>query len=389
MKIKFNANPEQLELIKNMAAKNPIVARQAQEAFAALVGPVLNTFYQQADTTKAFYTDWTFDPDDDPSLPLELFSRTTEGHFSVWQQNAPGGLATNTVHQPIDEVKFQTYRIDSAISFLQKYAKKMRLPVIAKALERLLQEILLKTNLSAWNTLLAALSDASHSVTINGVASTGHVFASQTAGQFTLEDYNRLLTFFRRLGSSWAGGTPVDGANKPTDIFVSPEIMQQFRAMSYNPINTQGGNRTAITANSQQSAGAVVALPDAQRAALFDSAGVPEFYGVSITELLELGKGQDYQTLFAEYIGGTTLPYIGTSGSSETFSATADDLVIVLDATRDAGVRPLATDPETNRAFELEPDDQWVKRSEKIGWYGHISEGRLWLDSRSLAALVI
>lgn len=389
MKIKFNANPEQLELIKAMGSKDRAVAEPAQLAFAQLMGPVLNHVYQQADTTKAFYTDWAFDPEDDPSLPLELFSRVGKGYFSITQQNLPGGLATNTVHQPIDEVKFQTYRLDSTVSFLQKYAKKMRLPIIAKAMERLLQEVLLKTNLAAWNVILAALAAASHSVTINAVTSTSHVFASQTAGEFTLEDLNRLLTYFRRLGASWNGGSPADGANKPTDLVLSPEIMQQLRSMAYNPINTRGGNRTAITANSQQSAGAVVALSDEQRSALFSSAGVPEFYGISITELLELGPSQDYQTLFSEYIGGTTLPYIGTSGSSVTYNSATQNLILVLDSSREAGIRPLATDPETNSAFNLEPDDQWVKRSEKIGYYGHISEARVFLDSRAIAGLVV
>ena len=249
MKIQFDQkNKEQLQLIAQMGSKNQFEALAANEAFAQLLAPALSHVYQQSDTTKFFYRDLPYRADDDPSFPLELFAEVQKGYFNVWSQSSPGGLATNEIYQPIEEVKFATYSLDSAVSILAKYARLTRLPVLSKALERLMQEVLIKTNVTAWSVVLAALAQARH--TVNGVADTAHVFQSAVDGTFTLGDYNKLMTFFRRLNASWVGGTPTNGASRPTDIIVSPEIMEQFRAMAYNPINITGANNTTATSSS-------------------------------------------------------------------------------------------------------------------------------------------
>ena len=41
MRLKLKNTPEQVELIKAMGSKNQLVAREAQEAFAAFLGPVV------------------------------------------------------------------------------------------------------------------------------------------------------------------------------------------------------------------------------------------------------------------------------------------------------------------------------------------------------------
>lgn len=382
MKITFQETPEQLQLIKAMGSKNANESRAAQEAFAALLSPRLGQFFLQADTTQFLYKTLAFAADSDPSFPLELFADVPEGYYHIWSAGMPGGVPTNTVHQPIEEVKFTTYRMDSAWSILSKYARTMRLPIIAKALERLMQEVLLKTNHQAWSVVLAALAQARHD--FRGTE-TGHVFASQAADKFTLDDFSQLLTFFRRLNSSWSGGTPVGGASKPTDMIVSPEMVEKFRAMSYNPINTKAPNEIAAAADS-----GAVALPDSERANLWSSGGVPTFLNVNILELLELGSNQDYQVLFESFIGSTDLPRISTgTASGETFSAANDELVIIVDATKDIGHRAIASDSDTGSVFSLEPDDQFLKRSGKIGWFGGIEEGRLVLDTKGMAALVV
>jgi hypothetical protein len=383
MKIQFKETPEQLELIAAMGSKDRAKASAAQFAFAKLIQPTLGHIYQQADTTGFLYRDMPYRVDDDPSFPIELFADVPEGHFSIWSAPKPGGLPSNHISQSIDEVKFTTYRLDSAWSINSKYARKMRLPIIAKALQRLVQEVLLKTNYSAWSVVLAALAQATHTI---GGTSLGHVFASATAAQFSMDDFNQLQTYFRRLNSSWVGGTPVGGAGKPTDMIVSPEMLEKFRAMSYNPINTKANSAgTALGASS-----AAVTLPEAQRAALYNSAGVPEFYGINLIELLEFGKGQDYQTLFSEFIGSTDLPRLATKAASgETFSATADELVVIVDASKDMAYRAIATDSDTGSVFSLEADDQYQKRAEKLGWYGGIEEGRVVTDTRFIAAMVV
>src|SRR5687767_13410726 len=111
MKIKFKETPEQLELISAMGSKNRVEAIAAQETFAALLAPTIGQVYNQADTTKLLYTDLPFREDQDPTFPLEIFTDVQEGYFTIWSQAMPGGLPTNTVHQPIEEIRFQIYKL--------------------------------------------------------------------------------------------------------------------------------------------------------------------------------------------------------------------------------------------------------------------------------------
>jgi hypothetical protein len=368
-----------------MASTNKVEAMAAQETFASLLAPVLSTIYQAADTTAGIYQDIAYRQDEDPSLPLEVYGNKPQGYMNIWSQSIKGGLATNQIHDVIEEVKFHTYTLDSAVSYNVKFARRARLNVIAKALERMVQEVLLKTNVYGWSTIFGAIANSSY--TVKKVASQGTTYRSATANQFSLTDFNKLITFFRRLNASWNGGTPVGGASKPTNMILSPEMMESLRTMAYNPINTTAANGVAISANSQQSAAAVVALPEADRKALYASAGIPNFYGVDIAELLELGLGMDYQTLFSQYSTASIAKFDGTGGA--VFDKDNDELIVVLDASKDFAFRAIKTDGDNNSVFALEPDDQFVKRSGKIGLYGGVEEGRMVLDARGAAALLV
>ena len=385
MKIQFKRTPEQVELVKALASKNPAEREKAQYMFAALVGPELSKVYLQEDTTQFIFKQQLFPDDNDLSFPLDEFRDIGRDHYTIWTTQQPGSVMTNEIAPGIDEVKFTVTTLESAFSMNQKYAEKARLDVVAHALTRMLQEFLLKTNYMSWQVLLKFLAEAID--TRNG--NIGQVYASRTAGVFNMDDYNSLQTRFRRLNASWVGGTPVGGASKPTDFILSPEMMEMFRKMSYNPINTQGGGNTAITANSQQSAGVGIALPDTERAALYNTAGVPTFYGIQLMELLELGKSQDYQSIFADYIGSTTLPYIGVSGSTETFSASADELIIVLDSTKEFGFAPIVAGQDYGSAITMEPDDQFLKRAKKFGYFSGLQTSRVCVESRGVVGMVV
>ena len=51
MRLKLKNTPEQVELIKAMGSKDPAVAREASEAFAAFLGPVVRQVLMQANTS--------------------------------------------------------------------------------------------------------------------------------------------------------------------------------------------------------------------------------------------------------------------------------------------------------------------------------------------------
>ena len=55
MKLKLKNTPEQVELVKALGSKNPAIAREASEAFAAFLGPVIQQVLLQAGTASRIY----------------------------------------------------------------------------------------------------------------------------------------------------------------------------------------------------------------------------------------------------------------------------------------------------------------------------------------------
>jgi hypothetical protein len=376
MNLKLKNTPEQVELIKALGSKNPAVAREASEAFAAFLGPVIQQVLLQAGSASNIYTDAPFNEDDSPSYPLDLYYNEGVGNISVWSQGMAGGLPTSMVSGG-QELKIATYRLDSAVGFLKKYARRSRLDVVSKGLERMAQEILIKQERNAWAVVLKALANA----TTN---STAHVIAGTTENVFQVHDMNKLLTLNKRINESFDNGTPDNAySNGVTDIFVSPEVMEQVRAFAYQPMNTQGAAGTAVSANN-----AGIALPDNLREGIYRSAGLPEIYGIALNELLELGVNEKYNVLFKSLIDADSATVVGKNGGS--FSSSADELLIGVDNSKGAFIRPVATqDNASGGSFTVLPDDQFSQRADKTGFYGFLEEGRVCIDARAAVGLVI
>ncbi len=367
MKLKLKNTPEQVELIKALASKDQTVAREAAEAFAAFIGPVVQKVLSQAGTAPIIYTDNEFDEDDNPSIPLDLYQGTDVGHVSVWAQNVAGGLPTSEV-TGMQEMKISTYRLDSAVSFLKRYARRARLDVVSKAIERMTQEVLVKQERNAWAVVLKALAEASTN-------STKHVVASDTISSFGVNDLNKLMTRIKRINTSFANGTPASFDSKGlTDLFVSPEIMQDIRGFAYNPVNSVGSKSTGP-----------VALPESVREQIFRAAGTSEIYGVTLHELIELGVAKKYNTLFGEFASGQG--HLNASAGS--FDSTADEVLVGVDLGREAFIRPVARQAESGGQFTVLPDDQFVSRAEKTGFYGFLEEGRVCLDARAVVGILV
>ena len=149
---------------------------------------------------------------------------------------------------------------------------------------------------------------------------------------------------------------------------MSPEAVEGLRAMAYNPINTQGTSAGAAAA----AAGPVVAT-DEMRNDIYRNAGIPQFYGISIMEINELGEGQKFTRTWNAIPGVTT----------------NTDLIIGLDRSRESLFRAVALDAESGSEFTLLADDQYSVRQQKIGYYGSIEEGRMVLDNRVLTGITI
>lgn len=370
MKITLKRTPEQIELIKAMASRNRAVAVEAQVALAEFIGPVLAEVINNAPTLSNLFTPLQFNADDNPSIPLDLYyDVAAEDYITVYSQSAAGGLPQNQVLPTVSEMKIHTYTLDSALSFDKRYAAKSRMDVISKTFTRLAQEILFKQEKTSANLLLGSLANAS----TNGKK---HVQRANTNGRFLLADLNELFTLAKRINTSWLGGTPDARQGRGlTDIIVSPEVVQELRAMAYNPINTVG-TKTDIPA------------PEDMRTSIYNSAGIPEFYGVSIMEINELGEGQRFNTVFGTVAGST--PYTNAAGgNSAAFDGATQEIIIGLDRSRDSLIRAVAVDSENGSEFSLTADDQYSVRQSKIGYFGSLEEGRMVLDTRALVGKIV
>jgi len=382
MRINIKPTDKNVALLKQLASKDVVLASQAHVALAEFIGPVLQEVINTAPTLSSLFSTMTFNENDSPSIPLDLYTNVTEeDYLRVWSQSEPGGLPFNMPTPPTRELKFSTYRLDSAVAFHKKFAQQSRLDVVGKTMERLAQEVMLKQERNSAAILLRALAQAT--TNIKGVA-TSHIIRSQTADSFILHDFNRLFTLIKRIYSSWNGGTPDSTrARGLTDLIVSPEIVQELRSLAYNPINTKAG---VVTGGAGVTA---IALPDAQRQEIYNNAGIPEFYGVSIREINELGIGYKYNDLFDFFAGSTQYPGHG-GGSAAVFDGSAEELVIGLDlASTQSLIRPVAVDAENGSQFRVSPDNQFVDRSGKVGFYGALEEGRLILDDRVLTGIIV
>jgi hypothetical protein len=377
MKITLKNTPEQVELIKAMASRNRSVAYEAQTALAEFIGPVLAEVINNAPALSNLFTTLQYNADDNPSIPLDLyFDVTDEDYVQVYSQSRAGGLPTSEVLPTSAELKIATYSLDSAVSFDRRYAAKSRMDVVAKTMTRVAQEILLKQNTISANVILKALADASTS----GLT---HVFESNSPTRFVLADLNSMITRSKRIVSSFVGGTPDARSGRGiTDILCSPEIVEELRAIAYNPINTKGAPVGGTDA---------VRTADSIVEQAYNAAGAPEFYGINVIELNEFGGANlagKFDNVFKTHAGATVYAKAdGTTGSD--FVAATDQLVVGIDRSRESLVRPVAIDAENGGEFNLIADDQYSIRQNKIGYFGSLEEGRICLDDRAMVGTIV
>jgi len=376
MKITIKRTEDQLNLVRAMASNNREEAYEAQAAVASLIGPVVNEVINNAQTVGNLFSTLTYEWDDNPSLPLDLFHDISdEDYIQVYSQQVAGGLPYNQVFPAHNELKFNTYTLDSALAFDRSYARKARVDVVSKCFTKMAQEVMLKQERTAFNVLASAL--------IKGNGTTNkRIISSFNQDRLILDDLNRLITKSKRINSSFNGGTPVGGSvTGVTDLLVSPEMVEKLRSMSYNPINTVA---TGATGND-------IAAPDELRMSVYNSGGLPSFYGINIIEVLEMGIGQRFNKI-ALAIDGADSATVTSGGQGESpdtgFSAT-DELLIGVDRSKESLIRPVVLGEGASDSLNIQVDDQFSVRQNKIGYYGTLEEGRICIDDRALTGIVV
>jgi hypothetical protein len=384
MNITLKRTDEQVELVKAMASRNRDVAYSAQVALAEFIGPVLAEVINNAPTISNLFTSLQYNADDNPSIPLDLYHDIfDEDYIKVYSQSVAGGLPTNYVQPTAAELKFTTYTLDSAVSFDRRYASRSRLDVVGKTFTRVAQEVLLKQERTSANLVFTAAANAATG-SDSYTAKNRHIFRTAQANRLLLDDLNKLFTKAKRVNASFVGGTPTGARRGITDLLVSPEVVEQIRSMAYNPINTLAPDGTAVGSTSQP-----IALSENVRSQIFSQSGLTEFYGVAIMEVLEMGIGKRFNSIFGTVAGSTDYLNHGSTTASSAFTAASEEVIIGLDRSRDAMVRAIAVDSDTGSEFNLVADDQFSARQQRIGYYGALEEGRMVLDNRALVGLIM
>jgi hypothetical protein len=353
------AEAKTLQLLRDSGSTNKSVADAAQEAFASIMSSSLSRVLEPLNVANDIFTEVeVYTGRDVPEIPIDLYYGVGEGAFRVWSNGYPGGLAYNEI-SGFDSFRFRTSRMDSAIAWNKSYAADARMKVVERGLMRLMDEIMVKSQFNAFTVLADALGGARTSNQSHVIASTAKT--NSTARQFQLDDVNRLMTKIKRLNSSWANGTTRSAGSGLTDLYISPETMEQIRKMTYNPMNTTGVPDTAEST--------ALGLPDEMRMEIYRNGGATEIYGKTLHELNEMGVGQVYNELFRQ-------KYNATGGGAPAWTVATDELVIGIDKSLGAFARVINADTNGS-TFQLLVDDQHLARSEKMGYYGFMEEG--WL----------
>jgi hypothetical protein len=380
MKITIKQTDDQLALIRAMGSNNREEAYEAQAAVAELLSPVVSEVINNAPTIGNLYSTISYGEYENPSLPLDLFHDINdENYIQVYSQQVAGGLPYSQVFPAHNELKFSTYTLDSALAFDRKYVRSSRLDVVSKTFTRMAQEVLYKQTKTAFNVLATALVKGKGNTNTVG----SQVIASTAADRFVLADFNNLITKSKRINSSFDHGTPIGGVRSGiTDLLVSPEMVEELRAMAYNPINTVAG---PVGTSDTTTDG--LAAPESLREEMYRSAGLPAFYGINIMEINQLGVGQLFNKLFGAIVASEGATVAGGGGG--TWSTTADEILIGIDRTKDSLIRPTVVGEGSPSEFQVLVDDQFSVRQNKIGYYGKVEEGRICINDKALIGLAV
>ena len=116
---------------------------------------------------------------------------------------------------------------------------------------------------------------------------------------------------------------------------------------------------------------------------------IANIFGINIVDLQELGVGQKYNTLYETFSDSAGLAGAVNEAGATTTTAFNDssshEVIIGVDASREALIRPVARNADSGATFSALPDDQYSQRADKTGFYGSVEEGRVCIDARVLA----
>lgn len=378
MKIKLKEKPEQVALIKAMGSSDEETSQKAMKVFANLVGPLAKKVLDETNIIDSLYDTISVGEFEPRTIPLDDFYNVDKPDYvRVTFSSQPGDLAYSQL-TGADDIPFTTFTVTSAIAMYRKYLKAGRVQHAENGIRKMLNEVRFKMKRQGIQPILDSVANTQ----TNGKY---HVASSHQANKFTLADFNRLETLAARIITSALGGTPNNsGARGITDMIMSPEMVEQIRAIAYEPMNT----RAAVGVADKDSTG--IPAPESVRESVYSAAGIPSIYGTNIIQMIEMGVDQDFNTIFGGFAGGNT--YTDAAGTgTRTFTPGSDEFILGINRSVDVNglIKVEISDSESGSTFNALPDNQFVAREGKVGFYGQMEAGYLSVEPRNIFALIV
>ena len=319
---------EFISLLRKAGDSDQNVAIAAQREFAKALELPLRKGVLAGDILGDIFEVTTVEAGGTTEYPLDLISPGLEGEHIAYTNPGNGRVPERSVEG--DYVAIPTYSITSSIDFLLRYAREARWDIAARAMQVMEAGFTKKMNDDGWHTILAAGVDRNILV-YDGDA---------TAGMFSKRLVSLMQTVMRRNAG---GNTGSAGRGRLTDLYVSPEALEDIRNWGLDQIDE-------VTRREIYSA------PEG-------GAPITRVFGVNLHDLDELGEGQEYHTFFTGSLSGAV-------------QASDLELVVGLDqSSNDSFVMPVR---QTLEVYE----DPTLHRQQRAGFYGWAEIGFGVLDNR-------
>jgi len=319
---------EFISLLRKAGDTDQNVAIAAQREFAKALEMPLRKGVLAGDILGNIFEVTTVEAGGTTEYPLDLISPGLEGEHIAYTNPGNGRIPERSVEG--DYVAIPTYSITSSIDFLLRYAREARWDIAARAMQVMEAGFTKKMNDDGWHTILAAGVDRNILV-YDGDA---------TAGMFSKRIVSLMQTVMRRNAG---GNTGSAGRGRLTDLYVSPEALEDIRNWGLDQIDEVSRREIYVASE--------------------DGAPITRVFGVNLHDLDELGEGQEYQTFFTGSLSGAV-------------QAADLELVVGLDqSSNDSFVMPVRQQLEV---FE----DPTLHRQQRAGFYGWSEVGFGVLDNR-------
>lgn len=321
---------EVIALLKQTGSNDIDKAIAAQREFAQAMVVPLRKAVLIGSTIEGIFQQVPLEPGATAEYPLDLIAPGMEGEHVAYTNPGHGRIPERAVES--DYVAITTYNIASSIDWLLRYSKEAKWDVAGRAMEIMRVGFTKKMNDDAWHTLLAAGVDRNILV----------YDADAPAGMFTKRLVSLMQNAMRRNSG---GNTGSVGRGRLTDLYVSPEALQDIRNWGLDQVDEVTRREIYLATE--------------------NGAPITRIFGVNIHDMDELGVGQEYQQFFINQLGGAL-----ASGDAE--------LVVGLDlSSNDSFVMPIKSPIEI---FE----DPMLHRQQRMGYYGWTEVGFGVLDNRRI-----